>query len=85
MRLVDADELMAKLRISENCDSCPRYENGRCKGHLSWVCKRINETLHKDLAYNTNIINVTPTVEEYKVTPQWQYEKYEVTCKDETN
>lgn len=40
MRLINADALLEDLRIHEDCDVCPRYENG-CKGHLQWLCKRI--------------------------------------------
>ena len=45
MKTINADELMDRLRIAVSCDDCPRYDNGFCKGHLQWVCKRILECM----------------------------------------
>ena len=38
---VDVDKLLKELRLSDDCDDCPRCVNGECKGHLSWLCKKI--------------------------------------------
>lgn len=36
--------LMVDLNVAENCLDCPRWD-GRCKGHLSWLCRKIREAM----------------------------------------
>ena len=38
---VDVERLLEELRIATECDNCPRHEEGYCKGHLQWLCRRI--------------------------------------------
>lgn len=37
-------QLMDDLNIAEECEKCPRWD-GRCKGHLSWLCRKIREAM----------------------------------------
>lgn len=47
-RTINADDLMDALRIGTDCETCPRYDGLVCKGHLSWVCKRIRELIEEE-------------------------------------
>lgn len=37
-------QLMDDLNIAEECEKCPRWD-GRCKGHLQWLCRKIREAM----------------------------------------
>lgn len=39
--------LMNNLNVSANCLDCPRWD-GRCKGHLSWLCRKIREAMNDE-------------------------------------
>ena len=42
-KLIDVDQLMISLGVAEKCSDCPRNDDGRCKGHLQWMCRRLRE------------------------------------------
>jgi len=56
MGMIDAETLRRKLGISKQCKDCPRYD-GRCKGHLSWMCDRIRKSERNGewLPYSTRL------------------------------
>ena len=38
---IEVKELLEELRIDTDCERCPRCEDGNCKGHLQWLCRKI--------------------------------------------
>ncbi len=48
---INAEQLTERLNISLDCDTCPRYTGltgiDKCKGHLSWLCRAINEIIER--------------------------------------
>lgn len=49
MRTINADDLMERLRITDNCETCPRGTDGYCKGHLQWLCKAIIDVVEGEV------------------------------------
>lgn len=49
---INAEQLTERLNISLDCDTCPRYTGltgiDACKGHLSWLCRAINELIERN-------------------------------------
>ena len=55
MELIGKRELLEELGIDTNCHACPRYDGG-CRGHLRWLCKKIDEASVIELG--TDIVSV---------------------------
>lgn len=48
LKLIDANDLIKSLHISDRCETCPRYNENKlgtnkCKGHLQWMCMKIQK------------------------------------------
>ena len=41
MSYIVKEDLLEELGISTDCSTCPRYA-GECRGHLSWLCGKID-------------------------------------------
>lgn len=41
MSYIVKEDLLEELGISTDCSTCPRYD-GECRGHLSWLCGKID-------------------------------------------
>ena len=48
---INAERLVERLNIALDCETCLRYTGltgiDKCKGHLTWLCRAINELIER--------------------------------------